>query len=49
MQSLVELNTIEMHGTGVKIIDDQQAKIYNAYKNSKLKFSILSVNLTLEC
>ena len=26
-----------MHGTGVKITDAQQAKIYNMYKNTKLK------------
>ena len=27
-----------MHGTGVKMISAQQAKLYNTYKNSKLKF-----------
>ena len=26
-----------MHGTGVKITDAQQAKIYNMYKNTKLR------------
>ena len=26
-----------MHGTGIKIIEDQQAKLYNIYKNAKLK------------
>jgi hypothetical protein len=28
---------IEMHGTTIKIIDAQQAKLRNTYKNTKLK------------
>jgi hypothetical protein len=26
-----------MHGTGIEIIEVQQAKIYNTYKNTRLK------------
>jgi hypothetical protein len=30
-------NIIKMHGTTIKIIDAQQAKLRNDYKNTKLK------------
>jgi hypothetical protein len=30
-------NVIKMHGTTIKIIDAQQAKLRNNYKNTKLK------------
>jgi hypothetical protein len=33
-----------MHGTIIKIIDAQQAKLRNSYKNTKLK--LLKINAT---
>ena len=44
MRWLVELNVIEIHDTGVKIVDAQQAKIY-MYENSKLK--LLKANVAI--
>jgi len=30
-------NNKKMHGTDIEIIEDQQTKIYNTYKNTRLK------------